>query len=102
MWSEWYSQCSLGQTGHLFVKGGEDYRTHHLHIMQKDHYEWEKHILFRDYMKEHPQEAKKYSELKQKLFIKYGNDRGKYTDSKSDFIMDIIEKAKQKYQNYTW
>ena len=86
---------------HLFVKGGEGYRTHHFHIMQKDHYEWKKHILFREYMREHPQEAKQYSELKQKLFIKYGNDREKYTDSKSDFIENIIEKAKQKYQSYS-
>ena len=69
--------------------------------MQKDHYEWKKHILFREYMREHPQEAKQYSELKQKLFIKYGNDREKYTDSKSDFIENIIEKAKQKYQSYS-
>ncbi|TET77291.1 MAG: GrpB family protein [Candidatus Heimdallarchaeota archaeon] len=81
---------------HMFVKGGENYRTHHLHVMQKDHYEWNKHILFRDYLKKHPNDAKQYSELKQKLFLKYGNDREKYTESKSEFIQNIIEKAKKK------
>ena len=86
---------------HLFVKGGENFRTHHFHVMQTDHYEWKNQILFRDYMKEHPEEAKQYSALKQKLFIKYGNDRGKYTDSKSEYIETIIEKAKQKYQSYS-
>ena len=80
---------------HLFVKGGENVRTH-LHVMQKGHYEWDKHILFRDYLKKHPNDAKQYSELKQKLFLKYGNDREKYTDSKSDFIQNIIKKAKKK------
>ncbi len=81
---------------HMFVKGGENYRTHHLHVMQKDHYEWDKHILFRDFLKKHPNDAKQYSELKKLLFIKFGNDREKYTDSKSDFIQNIIEKAKKK------
>lgn len=81
---------------HMFVKGGENYRTHHLHVMQKGHYEWDKHILFRDFLKKHPNDAKQYSELKQKLFLKYGNDREKYTEGKSDFIQNIIEKAKSK------
>jgi len=81
---------------HLFVKGGENVRTHHLHVMQKGHYEWDKHILFRDYLKKHPNDAKQYSELKQKLFLKYGNDREKYTEGKSEVIQNIIEKAKKK------
>ncbi len=86
---------------HLFVKGDEDRRTHHFHVMQTDHHEWKDQILFRDFMREHPQEAKQYSEFKQKLFIQYGNDRGKYTDSKTDFIQTMLEKAKKKYQNYS-
>jgi len=80
---------------HMFVKGGENYRTHHLHVMQKDHYEWDKHILFRDFLKKHSNDAKQYSELKKLLFIRFGNDREKYTDSKSEFIQNIIEKAKK-------
>ncbi|MBY9000552.1 MAG: GrpB family protein [Candidatus Heimdallarchaeota archaeon] len=80
---------------HLFVKGGEDYRTHHLHIVEKEHSEWTKHTLFRDYLRKHPKEAQKYSKLKQDLLKKYECDREKYTSSKSDFIERILEKAKQ-------
>ena len=80
---------------HLFVKGGEDYRTHHLHMVEKEHSEWEKHILFRDYLRKHPEDVTEYSKLKEELLKKYEFDRGKYTDSKSDFIVGILEKAKQ-------
>ncbi len=80
---------------HLFVKGGEDYRTHHLHVVEKEHSEWPKHILFRDYLRSHPLEAQEYSKLKQDLLKKYEFDREQYTDSKSDFIKKILEKAKQ-------
>jgi GrpB-like predicted nucleotidyltransferase (UPF0157 family) len=80
---------------HLFVKGEEDYRTHHLHVVEKEHSEWTKHILFRDYLRKHPQEAQKYSKLKQVLLKKYELDREKYTTGKSEFIEEIIKKAKE-------
>ena len=80
---------------HLFVNGDEESRTHHIHVMVNTSYEWQKHILFRDYLIRHPSEAKEYSELKKKLADKYEFDREKYTDGKEDFILKIIEKAKE-------
>lgn len=80
---------------HLFVKGGEDYRTHHLHVVEKEHSEWAKHIIFRNYLRKHPQEAQEYSKLKQDLLKKYELDREKYTESKSNFVERILKKAKQ-------
>jgi len=78
---------------HLFVKGGEEFRTHHLHVMFKEHHEWKKHLVFRDYLLEHPEEARQYSELKKKLEKEYKEDREAYTDSKTTFINGILEKA---------
>ena len=80
---------------HLFVKGDEEFRTHHLHLMLNTSYEWKKHILFRDYLRQHPSEAKQYSELKKKLAAKFEFDREKYTNSKEEFILRIIEMAKE-------
>ena len=80
---------------HLFVKGGKDFRTHHLHVVEKEHQEWSKHILFRNYLLKHPEEVKAYSKLKQELLQKYEFDRGMYTDSKSDYITGIVEKARK-------
>jgi len=80
---------------HMFVKGGEELRTHHMHVMHKSHYEWKKHILFRDYLMNHPKEVKKYSELKRRLEKQFKHDRESYTESKSEFIEGILEKAIQ-------
>ncbi|MCG3226558.1 MAG: GrpB family protein [Candidatus Heimdallarchaeota archaeon] len=80
---------------HLFVKGDEESRTHHIHVMVNTSYEWKKHILFRDYLRQHTLEAEQYSELKKKLADKFELDREKYTDGKEEFILKIIEKAKE-------
>ena len=80
---------------HLFVKGGEECRTHHLHVTFKEHYEWKKHLVFRDYLLEHPKEARQYSKLKKRLKREYKGDRGAYTDGKTEFINRILEKAKK-------
>ncbi|NPD89059.1 MAG: GrpB family protein [Asgard group archaeon] len=79
---------------HMFVKGDEESRTHHIHVMVNTSFEWKKHILFRDYLIHHPSEAKQYSELKKKLATEFEFDREKYTDGKEEFILGIIEKAK--------
>ena len=78
---------------HLFVKGDEEYRTHHIHVMVNTSYEWKKHILFRDYLRKHPSEVKHYSELKKRLAAEFKLDREKYTNGKEEFILEIIEKA---------
>lgn len=80
---------------HLFVKGGEEFRTHHLHVVEKNHHEWTKHILFRDYLRANPKDAEEYSTLKQVLLKKFELDREKYTTGKSEFIEEIIKKAKE-------
>ena len=80
---------------HLFIKGGEEFRTHHMHVMHNSHYEWKKHILFRDYLINHPEEVKKYSELKKRLEKQFKEDRESYTESKSEFIEGILKKAIQ-------
>ena len=80
---------------HPFVKGGEEFRTHHLHVVEKNHQEWKKHILFRDYLRANSEEADKYSRLKQVLLKTFKFEREKYTTGKSEFIEKIIKKAKE-------
>ena len=56
-------------------------------------------ILFRDYLNENEEEAKKYEKLKKSLYEKYKNDRRKYTLGKEDYISSVIKKAEQYYKN---
>lgn len=67
---------------------------YHLHLMKYPSPFWSKHILFRDYLRAHPEVAAEYFELKKRLADKYGRDRIGYTDAKSEFIEKVVEKAR--------
>ncbi len=70
-------------------------RTHHVHIYQTDSSEIKRHLAFRDYLMAHPEDAEKYSQLKQKLAQKYPDDIEGYMDGKHEFVKRIESKAIQ-------
>ena len=80
-----------GSGGHLFVKGSENIRTHHLHIIEKDSELWKNYISFCDYLKSHKPAREEYNLLKRDLEKKYANNREAYTISKADFIKKILK-----------
>src|SRR5690625_3166922 len=47
----------------LFRKGGEN-RTHHIHIYQYDNAQIKRHLVFRDYLRTHPDEVERHKRLK--------------------------------------
>ena len=77
----------------FFRRGGVK-RTHHIHIFQLGNEEIERHINFKEYLIAHPDKAREYSKLKEKLANKYTYDVENYTNGKSDFIKEIDKKAK--------
>ena len=77
----------------FFRKGGNK-RTHHIHIFQAGNEEIERHINFKEYLITHPDKAREYSKLKEKLVNKYTYDVENYINGKSDFIKEIDRKAK--------
>ncbi len=52
-------------------------------------------LLFRDYLRQHPEVAQDYFQLKMSLVAKFGSDRSSYTDGKTDFVLSVLEKAHQ-------
>lgn len=77
-----------------FIKRNQNgKRTHHIHMIEKDFPLWDN-LFFRDYLREHPEIARDYADLKFRLFKKYKNDRVAYTNAKSDFIREITTRAK--------
>lgn len=77
----------------FFTKGPRDNRTHYLSFVVKNSRGWTEPIAFRDYLRSHPIERKKYQALKEKLAEQYPNDRALYTQSKDTFIKEILAKA---------
>jgi len=67
----------------------------HLHLVKEGSQFHRKHTLFRDWLRAHPADAEAYKELKLGLSEKYRNDRVAYTESKTEFIEKIVEKAKK-------
>lgn len=83
----------------FFRKGLWGQGTCHLHVCKFNSSEWIEKLLFRDYLKLHPQVAEAYASLKKELASKYQFDRPTYTMKKEPFIKTIIEKAKKEIHN---
>ena len=77
----------------FFCKGGVN-RTHHVHIYQIGSKDIKRHLLFRDYLIAHPNEAQRYSVLKQHLAKLHSENVHEYTAGKNFFVREIESKAR--------
>ncbi len=77
----------------FFTKRLNGKRTFNVHIFQKGHADINRHLLFRDYMRVHPEDAEAYSNLKRTLVQNFPTDIEKYCWGKNDFVKSIEEKA---------
>ena len=75
----------------LFRKGGEN-RTHHIHVYQVNHPQIERHLVFRDYLRSHPDEMERYKQLKNELAQKY-DDTAYYSKAKKPFLSEMEQRA---------
>ncbi len=84
-----------GVDGRLyFPKSNDSSTAYHIHMMEFASTNWERHILFRDYLRLNSEARNEYAKLKSDLAQKYKDDRKAYTESKADFISDIIGRAR--------
>ena len=82
--------------GHMaFFKGysADDPVKCHIHMAPGDHPLMDN-LLFRDYLRAHPDAAKRYQDLKYRLAEVHKEDREAYTDAKGDFVAEIVALAK--------
>jgi len=80
----------------MFMKGyspagyvGQAYHVHLRYFGPQDE------IIFRDYLRAHPEDAQRYARLKERLAGEYRYDRDGYTEAKTGFIRQVLAKAKQ-------
>lgn len=64
-------------------------RTHHLHIFEEGSQHVERHLAFRDYLTAHPNIAKEYSFLKERLTSGNSLSWDGYLDGKDPFIGSV-------------
>jgi GrpB-like predicted nucleotidyltransferase (UPF0157 family) len=52
-------------------------------------------LLFRDYLRAHPEDRDRYAELKRRLARELQDDRHAYTEAKVPFIWEVMSRADQ-------
>lgn len=72
---------------------------HHLYVCSLDSKELKRHLAFRDYLRQHPDEAKEYEILKKSLAATV-NTREEYTEGKTVFVESVLEKTISTYIVY--
>ncbi|MGG0643075.1 GrpB family protein [Sporosarcina gallistercoris] len=81
----------------LFRKGGDN-RTHHVHVYQHNHPQIRRHLVFRDYLRTHPDEVERYSGFKEKLAERY-DETSLYSKAKKPFIKEMEQQALDWFEN---
>jgi GrpB-like predicted nucleotidyltransferase (UPF0157 family) len=71
--------------------------SHHIHLCESGGSEERRHLAFRDYLREHPEEAAAYADMKRRLAARFSassfESRNAYADAKSAFIAPLIRRA---------
>lgn len=64
---------------------------HNLYVCPANSLSLQNHLQLRDYLRNHPDTAKKYGDLKKQLAIKYAQDMDRYVEGKTEFITNILK-----------
>ncbi|MEM9540459.1 MAG: GrpB family protein [Cyanobacteria bacterium P01_E01_bin.42] len=93
--------------GNLEIPGREAFiqpqgtKQHHLYVCSVDTPNLHNHLIFRDYLRTHPDTVQEYGNLKKQLVQECGGDRNAYTMAKTEFIESILAKADAEYGFHT-
>lgn len=77
----------------FYIEGDTLIHTHHLHMVEIGHPFWHDHLLFRDYLRAHPDEAAKYGDFKRGLIHQFA-DMNDYAQAKDEIILPIKARAR--------
>ena len=69
-------------------------RSHQIHMYERTNEQYENQIVFRDYLRGHPDAALEYEALKRQLAARHARDVEAYALAKSDFVLDILARAR--------
>jgi hypothetical protein len=66
---------------------------HHLYVCSQHSVALKNHLALREYLRTHPSDAAAYSALKKTLANQNLNERSRYSEGKTDFILSILERC---------
>jgi GrpB-like predicted nucleotidyltransferase (UPF0157 family) len=92
---------NLERTKRYFREPPGDRRTH-VHVRRAGSFSEQLALLFRDFMRAHPDWARRYAELKRALAERYAADRQGYTEGKRPFTWEALAAADAWTQRTGW
>ncbi|MGW7574938.1 GrpB family protein [Streptomyces sp. NPDC054765] len=91
----------LGITGREAFAAPDGTPEHHLYVCAADSPELARHLTFRDFLRTHPESARRYGALKRDLAQRHEDDRSAYTLGKSAFIENALARAQSEARQQT-
>lgn len=74
----------------------------HIHVRRAGSWHEQCALLFRDYMRAHPEEHQTYVDLKRTLAKVHGDDRAAYTAGKDDYFWQVMQRADRWVADTGW
>jgi GrpB-like predicted nucleotidyltransferase (UPF0157 family) len=85
---------------HLRLDGATPAHRVNVHLVTHGHEFWERHLLFRDYLRAHPDTTAEYELLKRQLATRFDRDHvGDYAEAKTPFIRAVEERARRERED---
>lgn len=66
---------------------------HHLYVCNRYNKELYRHITFRNYLRQHEEDRRRYTLIKKEMALKYPEDIDSYIEGKQPVILDIYKKC---------
>ncbi|WP_436243920.1 GrpB family protein [Paenibacillus sp. LjRoot56] len=92
---------NLDKTKRYFREQPGTRRTH-IHVRQVGSFSEQMTLLFRDYLREHPQDCLRYADEKHRLMELFKSERLKYVEGKGPIVWDNIQRAHRWSQEVGW
>jgi GrpB-like predicted nucleotidyltransferase (UPF0157 family) len=90
---EWGENYIAPNTLIFFKLGPDGEKLENIHVCEKDSAKARQFIVMRDYLRNHPERAKGYSELKEKNVLLYPGDYPAYRAAKDSFLKQLEKEA---------
>jgi GrpB-like predicted nucleotidyltransferase (UPF0157 family) len=82
----------------FFRKGPPGPWTHHVHLMEPTAVRWGEQLLFRDYLRAHPEVAQEYGQRKRTFATAVGDDVVGFRAGKHPCIQAVLVKARAEHE----
>jgi GrpB-like predicted nucleotidyltransferase (UPF0157 family) len=77
---------------HVFFEGDPIGMSTQVHVVEESAEDSRMMVTFRDYLRSHPDEARRYEQLKHTLADRY-SDGNEYADAKSEYVRGVVRRA---------